>query len=142
MLPTIDFSLIGVVLAIWSVIKVIWDWVCKAFDWITQRALALLIGSKFWATAAFIVTGIVIITAFSTIYNKIFELSSSLVISAVDVPSSVFNFLSLYVDFADLRSLCAFIVSSWTTYFIVCGTVAGLEKARSIFTLLSQSWKT
>lgn len=142
MLPTIDFSLIGVVLAIWSVIKVIWGWVCKAFDWITQRALALLIGSKLWATAAFIVTGIVIITAFQTLYDKIFEFTSSLVLSSVEVPSPIANLMSLYIDFSDLRSLCAFIVASWTTYFIVCGTVSGLEKAKFIFSLLAQSWKT
>lgn len=142
MLPTIDISLIGVILAIWAVLKTVWGFFCGALDWITQRALALVIGSKLWATAAFVAVAIVIIGALSSIWSLVLDLVGEYVIPQASLPSDVLSIIALYVDLAELQGLLSFALACWTSYYVIGGVLAGTRVAREIFTLLSRSWKT
>lgn len=85
MVPTIDFSLIGVVLAIWSGIKFIWDACTKALNWITQRALSLMIGSKIWATAFFLASWGIIVALLGTVTNFLLGKLASFAVSQIPV---------------------------------------------------------
>lgn len=87
MLPTIDISLIGILLAIWNVFKVIWDYTSKAFNWIMQRALALYLGSKFWATTFFLAAFATCMVLQSLLISSILSLLGTFVVGSISVDS-------------------------------------------------------
>lgn len=143
MLPTIDISLIGVIVAIWNVVKVIWDYTSKAFMWIMHQALALLIGSKLWATAAFLAVALVVIHYLSVFLSfaagQLFSLVSQ---SASLNDDSLFSIVDFFVDTDALLSVVTYCVSCWTVYRLVISMDFTRRAIQRTFTLLSRSWKT
>lgn len=141
MLPTIDISLIGVLLGIWSVFKTIWTYATQALNWITQRALAYIIGSKIWATAVFLVVSIALIAGITALLSTVLSYVGQLAVSTLGIPDKVVDLLSLYADFDKLTTLFSTLISSWTVYFVVCGTQYGLSRAVKFYTLLTGGFK-
>lgn len=142
MLPTIDISLIGIILAVWNVIKVIWDYTSKAFNWIMQRALALFIGSKFWATAAFLVAAGVIIGFSTSFLSAIADKVLASVFPSGSLNSQFSDFIGLYIDTSKLTSTLAFLVSCIVTYHALLGLDFTRRIFQRMYTILSQGWKT
>lgn len=142
MLPTIDISLIGIILAVWNVFKVIWDYTSKAFNWITQQALALLIGSKFWATAAFLVAAGVIIGFSTTFLSAIANRILSAVFPSGSLNSQLVDFIGLYIDTSELTTTIAFLTSCIVTYHALLGMDFTRRLFQRIYITLSQGWKT
>lgn len=142
MLPTIDISLIGVLLAVWNVVKIIWDYTSKALNWLMQQALALLIGSKFWATVAFLAVALTIIGFLSTFLSSIADYILALAFPDGVLDSDVSSLIGFFIDGDDLTSCVTFIISSWATYHIILGMDFTRRLFVRFYTLLSQAWKT
>lgn len=142
MLPTIDISLIGILLAIWNVFKVIWDYTSKAFNWITQKALAVLIGSKFWATAAFLIAAGVLIGFSTTFLTAIANRVLASVFPSGSLNTQFVDFIGLYIDTSKLVSTIAFLVSCLVTYHAVVGMDFTRRIFQRLYVTLSQGWKT
>lgn len=143
MLPTIDISLIGILLAVWNVIKVIWDYTTQAFNWITQRALAVFLGSKFWATAFFIVIAVSLLSLLSTLLTAVSNHLLSLIVPSVNnIPSSVVKLACFLFPIHEATDLILFCLSSYGVYFLVINLDFSRRALQRIFTFVSQSWKT
>lgn len=142
MLPTIDISLIGILLAAWNVIRIIWDYTSKAFNWIMQRALALFIGSKFWATAAFLVAAAVLIGIVSTILQRVITMIFNAVIPSSTVNNSITDVIGYFFDSDKLLSVFTFSLSCWISYQVIVSLDFSRRLFQRLYTILSQGWKT
>lgn len=141
MLPTIDISLIGIILAVWNVIKIIWDYTSKALNWITQRALALIIGSKFWATAAFLVAAGVLISVISTIIDRVLNLLFEYAFPSINLPNQLIDTVGFFIS-EDILEVFTFALSCWLSYEVIVGLDFSRRIFQRLFTILSQAWKT
>lgn len=61
MFPTIDFSNLGVAVGIGAVLKTIVGAIVQATNWLSQKVIAVMAGSKIWATAAFVGVSVILI---------------------------------------------------------------------------------
>lgn len=144
MLPTIDISLIGILLAIWNVFKVIWDYTSKAFNWIMQRALALYLGSKFWATTFFLAAFAVVIALESALISFLVEKLGEFAVSnipAEGVRNSLVMAATLFpVDV--LVEVASFFVSCLTAQIVAENYAMWWIKVLGVWQGLSRSFKT
>lgn len=143
MLPTIDFSLIGVVLAIWQVLKFVFSHVLTALEWVSHKMIAVLVSSKIWGTAFFI--GLFLL--FSVLLGRLLNYVASriLQIAIAQIPSQnvqrSFNFIATLSPMTYVADLLSYFASCFTNYRVAQRYVAWYCRMRHAYSDLSKAWK-
>lgn len=143
MLPTIDISLIGVLLAIWNVFRVIWDYTSRAFNWITQRALALLIGSKLWATAFLVAAVASLLVLLNTVFTFVISFLGTLAVNALPVDNvrDSLKFAAFIFPVDELLSVLTMVFTGLTAVFASEHLTGWWLSLLRLFGLISRSHK-
>lgn len=142
MVPVIDISLVGTLTAIWAACKVIFSVLGKGIDWIAKKALAALVGSKFWATAFF--CGI---CAFLIgIFYRLIRLFGSAIIDTItpnlSFDDDTFVILSYIFPLDALGDFLSFLLSLLTSYLLITQTQFMLQAFLKFYNLITSGWKT
>lgn len=135
MLPTIDFSLLGLLAAVWAGLKIIWDITCKFFKWVSDKALTLLIGSKFWATAAFFAASVAIMSLLSYVVNAFLSFLVQTAVGSISFAPlrESLIFLGNFLPLAELGSVLTFLFLHGRFLWLQKTMVTGGQRCAPIY---------
>lgn len=144
MLPTIDLSLIGILLIIWNVIKTIWQYVWGAIVWAKDHAIALMIGSKIWASATFFALTVVVMAGTSYVLQYISGWVAQMLINSLPVASirQALIFIGTVIPFAPLLRLLSTFFVGWAYIFTLQNYAIWYIKLVGWLNGVKSSWKT
>lgn len=144
MIPTIDISFIGICVAIWTVLKTALGWVMHGINFISQKALALLIGSKFWATLAFLVAYLAVCRLVVYVVTLAASYVLDLVFSHVDygIIRASLNYLGTVLNLRRVAQTITFFFAMFVSYRLFQARILWFSQLYSKFMGLLKSWKT
>lgn len=145
MFPTIDFSNLGVAVGIGAVLRHIVSTIVEASNWVAQKVIAVVAGSKLWATAAFVATAIVLLGFVSTFIGRLASWGANLVIERVaDANDLTFEFgvANKIIPFGTLADLISFSFGFWSGIFAIDVYYMYFRLAFQKYMTLMQAWKT
>lgn len=145
MIPTIDFSLIGLLALVFSFFKTVWGYFTQALNWITQRALALMIGSRIWATVFFFgIASAIYIVFTSWLSSQIGAVVSSVITTSFDGSGleREFAVANQIIPVEKVTELLAFALGLLLSYITVVQSKFFVNKCFVGFNLAMKAWKT
>lgn len=144
MVPTIDISLIGIVLAIWGAIKALAHIFMAGLNWVNQHALAVFLGSKFWATAFFIAAFAVVMVLEASLINLFLGLLGSLIVNTIPIGAmaEVFKFCACVFPLDIIAECLSFFFAGLSTVFIAENYAMWWIRILGVFQGLARAFKT
>lgn len=143
MLPTIDFSLIGVVLAIWQVLKFVFTHLLTALEWVSHKMIAVLVSSKVWGTIFFVGFYLLLSVLLARLMTSLTSRIARIIISTIpnsNVQKS-FDFISCLSPFRYVAEVFAFFASCFVNYRVAQQYVIWYCRIRHMYSELSRAWK-
>lgn len=144
MLPTIDLSLIGILLIIWNVIKTIWGFIWGAIKWTKDAVASAILGSKLWATVAFLAVSLTVVGLVSVVISAVINWVAGLVYSSLtlSVLSDTIQLVSTIFPLSAVSRVISVYAGCLFFMFTLKKYCFWYSRVCYILTHLKSSWKT
>lgn len=127
-----------------AILGAVWAFLSKVFNWFKDKLVAAFIGSKFWATAAFLTICAGILTVLGTIISHIVSSLSSQALSRMVDTTSISEELSLVnriVPFEHLLFMLSFLISTFSVYLVIANSAFVYRYSVRLYRHISTGWK-